>query len=376
MRIALVRAGNLNPWELANFALDAEVVAFGSRTGSFDAHGLPMTARRLPSPVDYVGRLPPLGQGAIRRFAGDLDWLSGLEGALEGFDVAHTAELSTPYSWQALRARDRGAVRRVVATVWENIAVPQTANRLVDRRVATVAAGLDRAVAITERARLHLTVAGVPEDRIEVLPMGVDLERFAPVERTVTDGPLRILSVSRLVAEKGVEDLVLAVHLLAARGVDAHLTLAGDGPLRGRLGDMARRLGVEDRVTLAGTVPYDDLPALHHRHDVFVLASGPRAGWQEQFGFAVVEAMASGVPVLAGDSGSLDEVVGDRGQLVTPHQPAALADALQALAADPARRARLGAANRARALERYDRRRVARALEGFYERTLAMPSRS
>lgn len=375
MRIALVRAGNLNPWELANFDLPSEVVAFGSRTGSFDAHGLPMAARRLPSPGDAVARLPALAQGAVGRFVGDVAYLGGLQKALTGFDIAHTAELSTLYSWQAVRAREHGAVRRVVATVWENIAVPPPANAAVARRAQTVAAGLDRALAISERARLHLRVAGVPEDRIEVLPMGVDLERFAPVERSGT-GPLRVLSVSRLVSEKGVEDLVLALRLLADRGVDATLTLAGDGPLRLRLGALAAQLGVADRLTLAGVVPYERLAELHRDHDVFVLASAPRATWQEQFGFAVVEAMASGLPVLAGDSGSLDEVVGDPAQLVTPHQPAALADALAALAADPARRAALGAENRARAEQRYDRRRVAEAIQGFYERALAMPSRS
>src|SRR5215210_5307355 len=115
MRIALVRGPNLNAWELANFDLPgAEVVAFGSRRGSFDAHGLPLRARRLPSPVGAV----------VQRAAGSIDYLFGLERALRGFDVAHVAELFTPYSLQAIRARDAGACSRVVATVWENIAVP------------------------------------------------------------------------------------------------------------------------------------------------------------------------------------------------------------------------------------------------------------
>jgi hypothetical protein len=98
MRIAVIRAGHLNPYELANYDLDAEVVAFGSRAGSFDAHGLPLATRQLPSPADYVNRLPYLGRGAIGRFVGDVDYMAGLEKALAGFDVAHTAELVTPYS--------------------------------------------------------------------------------------------------------------------------------------------------------------------------------------------------------------------------------------------------------------------------------------
>jgi glycosyltransferase involved in cell wall biosynthesis len=308
----------------------------------------------------------------VRRFAGPLDHLAGLERELRGFDIAHVAELNTGYSRQAVKARDAGAVRRVVATVWENIPLPAAENSLVERRSRAVAGGLDYCIAISERARLHLRLAGVPEERIEVLPMGVDIERFTPAGEAHA-GPLRVLSVARLVSEKGVEDLVVALRLLTERGTEAELTLVGAGPLQGRLEAMARELGVDARLRMVGTVPYEDLPALYGGADVFVLASAPRATWREQFGFAVVEAMACGLPVLAGDSGSLDEVVGDPAQLVRAHDPEALAEALQAGAEVRADR---GAANRRRAEERYDRRRVAEAIRRVYERALDLPARS
>jgi glycosyltransferase involved in cell wall biosynthesis len=375
VRVAIVRGANLNAWELANFELPGhELVAVGSRRGAFDAHGVPLGHVRLRSPADVVARLPYPLPAVVARFGGEVSWLAGLREALRGFDLAHTAELSSPYSAQALAARDAGAVRRVVATVWENIALPPVANPLVARRVRLVAGGVDRFLAVTSRAREHLRYAGVEDERIDVLPMGIDLERFAPFARA--GGPeLRILCVSRLVPEKGVEDLVVALGLLAARGLAARVTFAGEGPSRGRLEQLAAAAGVADRVVFAGLVPYERMPDLHRDADVFVLASAPRATWQEQFGFAVVEAMASGLPVLAGDSGSLDEVVGDRAQLVTPHMPERLADALEALS-DRARREALGAANRARAEARYDRRKVAAELERFYERALASPART
>jgi len=378
VRIAVVRGANLNPWELANYRLDGhEVVAFGARRGAFDAHGLAIDRRRLASPADLVGRLPGIGQGAVGRFAGDAGYLVGLERALDGFDIAHTAELASPYSRQALKARDQGRVRRVVATVWENIALPAPPNRFVAQRTEVVARGVDRFLAITDRARDHLLFAGVPLERIEVIPMGVDLTRFTPRPPSAdAAGPLRVLTVCRLVPEKGVEDLVVAARLLADRGVDITVTFAGSGPDAARLADMATRLGVSDRITFKGNVPYDEIPRLHAEADVFVLASAPRATWQEQFGFAVVEAMASGLPVLAGDSGSLDDVVGDPEQLVTPQYPERLADALQRLAEDPARRAALGAANRVSAEQRYDRDRIAERILAFYEAALAAPSAS
>jgi glycosyltransferase involved in cell wall biosynthesis len=374
LRVALVRGPNLNPWELANFEPLDGVVAFGSRRGSFAAQRISLPVRRLPSPADAVARLTALGRAAVSRFAGNLDHLVGLEDAVRGFDVVHTAELATGYSAQAIRARERGACRRVVATVWENIPLPAPENPVVARRVHTVAAAIDRCIAISDDARLHLELAGVPSDRIEVLPMGIDLERFSPREGERAPGPLRVLSVARLVSEKGVEDLVVALRLLADRGVDAELTLVGTGPLRGRLEALGRELGVS--VQVLGTVPYEELPAVHRRHDVLVLASAPRATWREQFGFAVVEAMASGLPVLAGDSGSLDEVVGDPAQLVRPHDPEALAAALAALAADPAAQRAQGERNRRWASDRYDRLQVAERLRAIYERTLAAPPRA
>jgi glycosyltransferase involved in cell wall biosynthesis len=374
LRVALIRGPNLNPWELANFEPLGDVVAFGSRRGAFAGQKLSVPVRRLPSPADVVARLPALGRAAVARVGGNVDHLIGLEKAVRGFDIAHTAELSTGYSAQSVNARDRGACRRVVATVWENIPLPAPENSVVARRVRHVAAGLDRCVAISEDARLHLELSGVPADRIDVLPMGIDLDRFAPAEHERYDGPLRVLSVARLVSEKGVEDLVVALRLLADRGVEAELTCVGSGSLAGRLEAMARELGV--RLRVLGTISHDEMPALHRASDVLVLASAPRATWREQFGFAVVEAMASGLPVLAGDSGSLDEVVGDPEQLVRPHDPDALASALATLAADPGQRAAQGDRNRRWASERYDRRCVAERLREIYELALAAPPRT
>lgn len=372
MRVALVRGPNLNPWEMANFEPVGGVVAFGSQRGSFAGQPLSLPVRRLASPADGVARLPALARAAVARFGGNVDHLVGLEEAIRGFDVVHTAELSTGYSAQAVRARQAGACRRVVATVWENIPLPAPENAIVARRVRRVAAGLDHCIAISEAARLHLELSGVPAERIDVSPMGIDLDRFVPaLERR--PGPLRILCVARLVSEKGVEDLVVGCRLLAQRGVDAELTLVGTGPLGHRLEGMAS--GLDVRLRLLGSVSYERLPELHRDSDVLVLASAPRATWREQFGFAVVEAMASGLPVIAGDSGSLDEVVGDRAQLVRPHDAEALAQKLEVLAADPQLRRAQGARNRRWACERYDVRRVAERLRSIYERVLAAPPR-
>ena len=371
MRVAIVRGPNLNPWELANYDLPVDVEAIASRRGAFASQRLTMPTTRLPCPDDVARRLPNPVEYLVRHFTGDLQYLFGLERVLRGVDIAHVADLSTVYSLQAIRARDRGHCRRVVATGWENIPVRPVENRFVERRTVQVASGIDHVLAISERARLHLELAGVPPERISVVPMGIDLERFTPSAGRPAAGPLEILSVARMQWEKGVEDLVIAVKLLADREIEARLTLVGEGYLTDRLPKLARRLGISERVRLVGSLDYQELPALHRQTDVFVLASTPLPTWREQFGFAVVEAMASGLPVLAGNSGSLPEVVDDPGQLVTPHDPAALADGLAWLAGDPSLRRALGERNRERAVERFDRRKIAKEILALYRHILA-----
>ena len=245
-------------------------------------------------------------------------------------------------------------------------------------RAERVAAGVDHCIAVSEDAKLHLEVNGVPSDRITVLAPGIDLERFRPARRDErpADRPLEILSVSRLVEEKGVEDLVIAAGLLRRRGIEVRVRLIGAGPLTARLPAIAERMGVADAIDLAGTLSYAELPAAYRAADVFVLASGPRTTWREQFGFAIVEAMASGLPVVAGHSGSLAEVVGDEESLAVPHDPPLLADRLAALAADPELRRRQGERNRGWAVRRYDRRAVAAHLGDLYEEVVARPART
>ena len=235
MRVALVRGSNLNPWELSNFELlDHDVTAFAARRAMQPITGGGIPVRRLASPADALRRLPGLAQGGcapLRRAASSTSpaWRARCAGSTS----AHVAELANPYSLQAVRARQSGNTGRVVATVWENIALPAAANGATRRRMRAVADGADRFLAITEDARLHLELAGVPRDRIEVFPMGIDLERFTPAAGERRDGPLRVVSVTRLVSEKGVEDLAVALRLLSDRGVDAQVTLVGSGPWRG-----------------------------------------------------------------------------------------------------------------------------------------------
>jgi glycosyltransferase involved in cell wall biosynthesis len=374
VRVALVRGTHIGAWDLPNydFGPEHQVDVVVTRGANVDVPP-PFGVKRLRSPADAVARLGPRVAGGLELLLGTPQYLAGLPKALAGYDIAAPVELESSSTVQAIGARRAGRCGRVVATVMENVPLKAQPAR-VEKRIAEAAAGVDRCIAITERARVHLRTAGVPDERIDVIPMGTDLERFRPRDGERTPGPMRVLSVSRLEFGKGVEDLVVAAGLLAERGVELDLTFVGRGPLRPRLEQLAERLGIAGRVRFAA-MPWTEIETAYQQADLFVLASGPTRNWREQFGFAVIEAMGCGLPVLAGESGSLPEVVGRRESLVAPHDSVSLADRLAELAGDEALRRELGAWNRERAEQRYDQRRVREQILAVYERALAEPAR-
>lgn len=170
---------------------------------------------------------------------------------------------------------------------------------------------------------------GIPD----VVPLGVDVERFAPADREPPEAeePVRVAYVGRLVAHKGVFVLLDAV---AARP-ELTLTVVGAGPQEEQLRERAAAPDLVDRVTFAGSATQERLPALLAGADVLAVPSLTTPGWVEQFGRVVVEAMAAGVPVVTSDSGALPEVVGDAGLLVPEGDPEALAAALVRACREP-----------------------------------------
>jgi D-inositol-3-phosphate glycosyltransferase len=225
---------------------------------------------------------------------------------------------------------------------------------------------------------LELGALGVPADSIFVVPCGVDIDRFRPTGPVEPkDRRYRILSVGRLVPRKGVDLVVTALARLAAAGrEDVELVVVGgaggmvevhDDPEVRRLEDLARQLGVADRVHIRGQVPQTELPRLLRSADAVVCAP-----WYEPFGIVPLEAMACGVPVIVSAVGGLtDSVVdGETGVHVPPRDPDAIASALGALLEDAPLRQRLGAAGRRRMTSGYSWDHIAADTAGAYRETI------
>ena len=275
MRVALIRGSLVGPWELPNYLIDGvDVEVIASRGGGGDG-SFPLPVRELRSPAELLGRLSPRVSGVLDLTVGSVQYLWGLEEALDGFDIAHAGELFMPMTLQACEARDRGRCRRVVASVMENIPFQPDQNRFVRRRIEQAARRVDRFVAMS-RARGCTCRWGVDEERITVLPVGTDPKRFGPALDARDDGRFRVLSVCRLEHGKGVEDLAIAAGLLAKRGVDVSVSFLGRGPMRPRLERVAAAMGIEDRGRVprlravagaAGRVPASRRVRAGQRHD-------------------------------------------------------------------------------------------------------------
>lgn len=174
-----------------------------------------------------------------------------------------------------------------------------------------------------------LVSKGLEGPAVEI-PLGVDVRIFEPVDRhPPSAGTKTIGYVGRLDSHKGVDVLLRAV----AEHDEWCLRVSGEGPQRPELERLAASLGIAHRVRFEGFAAGQQLAARYRELDVVAVPSLPRPNWLEQFCRVAVEAMASGVPVVASDSGAIPDVVGDAGILVPPGDPHTLAvgiaDALQ-----------------------------------------------
>ncbi|HEX9780910.1 MAG TPA: glycosyltransferase family 4 protein [bacterium] len=242
----------------------------------------------------------------------------------------------------------------------------------------------DMTIAISEPVRQHLIhTFGVPERRIRLIPHGIDpspfLEPVPEAERMRLREALRLPAgvpvvgtVSRLVAVKGVDRLVRALPGIRARVPDAHALVVGDGPDRVRLGKLAEELGVADAVRFAGTMS-ETAPALSLM-DACVFLPGPEEG----FGLVLLEAMASGRPIVALRGGGASWVLSESpvGLVFDADDLAGMTAGVIRLLRSPAEARALGQGAQAIVTDRYSLTRMAEHVEGVYRELVESGARA
>ncbi|GAB76704.1 Glycosyltransferase involved in cell wall bisynthesis [Austwickia chelonae] len=223
--------------------------------------------------------------------------------------------------------------------------------------------------AISDFTRSQLMRLTTPDQwsKIEVVRMSVDADAYAPPSRPrVRDGgPLRLVTVGRLVALKGIPTLVEAVQILAERGVPTVTRVIGGGEDMAALQEQVERAGLADSFLLCGPVGQDDLPAHYHWADVYVSPS-----FMEGLPVVLMEGMATGLPAVATNISGVPELVVDgvNGLLVRPGRADLLADALDRLAGDRVLREELGGRGRRTVLEEFVPQVTGPAMASFLER--------
>jgi glycosyltransferase involved in cell wall biosynthesis len=214
----------------------------------------------------------------------------------------------------------------------------------------------------------------------EVVPYGVDADRFQPLPAARVEvrrglgveptAPL-VLAVGRLVRKKGFEYLIDAMALVAGQAPSAVLVVAGGGDLASELKARAARAGLGGNVRFQGVVDHAHVARFLAAADVVAVPSvRDEEGNVDGLPNVVLEAMASGTPVVATSAGGIRDVVrdGDTGVLVPERDARALADALHALLASDARRAAIGSRARRAVQEHFGWNRVAERFEAAYDR--------
>lgn len=203
------------------------------------------------------------------------------------------------------------------------------------------------------RSQLMRLVDPAHWSKLRVVRMGVDPTRYTPpVDGRVRAAgeALRVLSVGRLVPEKGAPVLVEALAQLVSQGVLVEARIVGAGPLKERLEAMISERGLSNQVTLTGPIGQDELPDVYRWADVFVLPS-----FQEGLPVVLMEALATECAVVTTQIAGIGELVVDgvTGHLLPAGRVDLLAEALAGLAEDPALRLRLGRAGRQAVLDEF-----------------------
>jgi len=285
-------------------------------------------------------------------------WMSGVAAV----EAARTVGVPVVQTFHALGSVKRRHQGRADTSPRSRVATESALAQEVDLVVATCTDEL------TELAAL-----GAEVERVRIIPCGVDVEHFCPQgppwsgDANKTPELHRLVCVGRLVERKGVDTVVQTLAELPT----AELVVAGGPPVTAldahpearRLSELARELGVAQRVRLVGEVAPAEVPALLRSADVVVATP-----WYEPFGIVPLEAMACGRPLVGSAVGGLLDTVqpGSTGVLVPPRDPRALAAALGDLLRDPALRAKLGSAARCSAVSRYSWAQVAAETEDAY----------
>ncbi|MEX1119884.1 MAG: glycosyltransferase [Terrimicrobiaceae bacterium] len=234
---------------------------------------------------------------------------------------------------------------------------------------------LPMVLARSESLAVRLVALGCDRSKIRINRTGIPMDQFpASVRKAPADGRWIFVQASRFIEKKGIFDTMEAFATFRKVHAVARLVLAGEGPLQQKIEHRAKSLGIHNSLDFAGFLERDALNALFQRAHLFLHPSVTTpAGDQEGVPNSMLEAMASGLPVVATQHGGIPEAVvdGEDGFLVPEGCPELLAERLETITSNPELHARMSVSAAFHAREKFEQARSIAALESFYSELLS-----
>jgi len=380
IKICLVRGKYLNNFEGQNYLFGKNDIQLTAVSSLFPLNrNFPFPVKKLVSPVDF-----PLFGREIKYFAnrllGDSQFLIGLEQLAGRFDIFHAADAHYYYSYQLAKLRQKNLIKKLLLTSWETIPFNNESVYKKKQIKYFTLKNTDHFISHTDKAKNALIKEGIDNNKISMIRLGIDLTRFKPkIDKTtrlrnfVKKNNITLLFVGRLVEEKGILDLYKAFKKIshfakASRDKqNIKLKIIGDGPLKNKIQYLINKDKLTNSVSLE-IKDYKEMSQVYQKADIFVLPAKRTKTWEEQYGMVLVEAMASGLPIVAYNTGAIAEIVEDAGILIREGDSEKLVTTINRLIEVGGLRVKLGKMGRRRAEVMFDAGKTAKKITEIYRR--------
>lgn len=368
IKVALVRGAYLNNFECQNYIFNRSSVLLTGISSLFPIHNtFPFKVIKLPSIAD----VPFLKRGIkfiSNRIIGDNQILFGLEKYRSHFDIFHTADPHYYYSYQLAKLRHENKINKLIVTSWETI--PFNNEKLIYKKnnKYSVMDNADHFLCYTEKAKKCLMREGVDAIKISLIYLGVDLSLFT-MNQNKPETPVTVLFVGRLVEEKGIMDAYEAFKSVCRQNINIKLQIIGEGPMKHTLIKRITADQLMNRISIE-TKAYQQMPDVYNQSDILILPSKKTKTWEEQYGMVLIEAMASGLPIVTYNTGAIKEIVGKAGIICKNNDIQDLTRALQSLVMDKYNRVKIGTMGRRRASDLFDSKKTANNITELYQSVL------
>ena len=384
MKLGIVLDNKINKWAIQRFEPlrdKADITVFIGEKNDYDVGSIDLSKKNLTHTEEAILAIKEPATAYRRIIMApykkmDFYYFS-LKKYLKEFDVVYSCDI-TRSAYTLASLKDELGFKFILSW-WENIPFRAVFDEKTSFHKKLVMDKVDLFLPFTNRAKEVLKLEGVPEEKIEVIYPGVDRERFKPGKKTepflnkynIPANTFIVLYTGKLVSWKGVHNLIYAASILKKKGIDNFVfVIAGRGAQKENMIKLIKEADVEENFRFLDFVSYDEMPQVYRMADVFVLPSYPTMTWQEQFGMVLIEALASGKPVISTMSGGIPEVLGDAGILIPSGDYFQLAENILRLMKDDNLRDALGKKALKIAEELYDAKKNGMQFKGILENRL------